>query len=50
MFNIIFGTFILNNKNGVPIVAQHVKNLTGVHENGGLIPGPAWWVKNLALP
>ena len=34
---------------GVPIVAQQVKNLTSVHEDVGLIPGPARWIKGLAL-
>ena len=33
---------------GVPIVAQQVKNLTSIHENMGLIPGLAQWVKDLA--
>ena len=30
---------------GVPIVAQQVKNLTGIHKDTGLIPGLAQWVK-----
>ena len=35
---------------GVPTVAQQVKNPTSVHEDAGSIPGPTQWVGDLALP
>ena len=42
--NLITGNF------GVPVVAQQVKYPTSIHEDGGLIPGLAQWVKDPALP
>ena len=41
---------IEKSRQGVPTVAQQVKNLTGVHEAMGLIPGFTQWVKDLTLP
>ena len=35
---------------GVALVAHPVKNLTGIREDAGLIPGLAQWVKDLVLP
>ena len=35
---------------GVPVVAQQVRNPTSIHEEVGLIPGLTQWVEDLALP
>ena len=34
---------------GVPAVAQQVKNLARIHEDAGLIPDLAQWVRDLVL-
>ena len=38
-----------NKNTGVPVVARWVTNPNGIHENSGLIPGLAQWVKDLVL-
>ena len=43
------GLLVENAYSRVPTVVQQVKNLSGIHDDVGLIPGLAHWVKDLAL-
>ena len=43
---LVVSTKSLNRTWVVPVVAQQVKNTTSTHEDAGLIPGLAQWVKD----
>ena len=49
-FPLCYSILLKNIGFGVPVVAQQVKNLTSIHEDGRFHPWLAQWVEDLALP
>ena len=41
---------ILRSGEGVPVVAQGVKNSTSIHEDADLVPDLTQWIKDPSLP
>ena len=50
LYVLILFMYYKKKREGVPVVAQQVMNPTNTHEDEGLIPGLAPWVKDLVLP
>ena len=46
----IIGSFDPKSEQEAPTLAQRIKNPTSIHEDAGLIPVLAQWVKDLVLP